>query len=104
MKLSNRWNRFVYRLWSPVYDGLFDRFFAAPGRRRAMAVLDLEPGERVLLVGIGTGADLPLLPEGAQAIGIDFSPDMLAGSKCVKTRDEPNLLNGAYRIIEIVKR
>ena len=76
MKLSNRWNRFIYRLWSPIYDGLFDRFFAAPGRRRAMAALDLKPGEHVLLVGIGTGADLPLLPEGAQAIGIDFSPDM----------------------------
>ena len=77
MKLSNRWNRFIYRLWSPIYDGLCDRFFAAPGRRRAMAALDLKPGERVLLVGIGTGVDLPLLPEGAQAIGIDFSPDML---------------------------
>lgn len=78
MKLTNRWNRFIYRLWSPIYDGLFDRFFAAPGRRRAMQVLDLQPGERVLLVGIGTGADLPLLPKGVQAVGVDLSPDMLA--------------------------
>ena len=36
IKLSIRWNRFVYRFWSPIYDGLFDRFFAALGRRRAM--------------------------------------------------------------------
>jgi len=78
VKLTNRWNRFVYRLWSPIYDGLFDRFFAAPGRRRAMQVLALQPGERVLLVGVGTGADLPLLPAGVCAVGLDLSPDMLA--------------------------
>lgn len=78
MKLTNRWNRFVYRLWSPIYDGLFDRLFAAPGRRRAMQILALRPGERVLLVGVGTGADLPLLPAGVCAVGLDLSPDMLA--------------------------
>jgi phosphatidylethanolamine/phosphatidyl-N-methylethanolamine N-methyltransferase len=78
VKLTNRWNRFVYRLWSPIYDGLFDRLFAAPGRRRAMQILALRPGERVLLVGVGTGADLPLLPAGVCAVGLDLSPDMLA--------------------------
>jgi len=78
VKLTNRWNRFVYRLWSPIYDGLFDRLFAAPGRRRAMQLLALRPGERVLLVGVGTGADLPLLPAGVCAVGLDLSPDMLA--------------------------
>jgi phosphatidylethanolamine/phosphatidyl-N-methylethanolamine N-methyltransferase len=81
MKLTNRRNRIIYRLWSPIYDGLFDRFFAAPGRRRAMQVLDLWPGERVLLVGVGTGADLPLLPAGVRAIGLDLSPDMLARAR-----------------------
>jgi hypothetical protein len=69
VKLTNRWNRFVYRLWSPIYDGLFDRFFAAPGRQRAMQVLDLQPGECALLLGAGTGADLPLLPPGVQVMG-----------------------------------
>jgi phosphatidylethanolamine/phosphatidyl-N-methylethanolamine N-methyltransferase len=78
VKLTNRWNPFVYRLWSPIYDGLFDRLFAAPGRRRAMQILALRPGERVLLVGVGTGADLPLLPAGVCAVGLDLSPDMLA--------------------------
>jgi phosphatidylethanolamine/phosphatidyl-N-methylethanolamine N-methyltransferase len=81
VRLTNRWNRFVYRLWSPIYDGLFDRFFAAPGRRRAMQVLDLQPGESVLLVGVGTGADLPLLPAGVRAIGLDLSTDMLARAR-----------------------
>jgi ubiquinone/menaquinone biosynthesis C-methylase UbiE len=29
-------------------------------------------------VGVGTGADLPLLPQGVRAVGIDLSADMLA--------------------------
>jgi len=77
MKMTNRWNRFIYRLWAPVYDATVGRFFL-PGRKRAMAILDLQPGERVLLVGIGTGADLPLLPVGVETVGVDISPEMLA--------------------------
>ena len=77
MKLTNRWNLLIYRLWSPVYDLVFTRLFAA-GRHRALQLLDLKPGERVLIVGVGTGADLPLLPRGVRAIGVDLSRDMLA--------------------------
>ena len=77
MKMTNRRNRLIYRLWAPVYDAAVGRLFAS-GRKRAMEMLDLKPGERVLLVGVGTGADLPLIPEGVQAVGIDLSPDMLA--------------------------
>jgi len=78
MKLTNRSNRFIYRMWSPIYDGLFDHFFYPQARPQALQMLDLQPGERVLLVGIGTGADLPCLAAGVQAVGIDLSPDMLA--------------------------
>jgi SAM-dependent methyltransferase len=92
MKLTNRWNRFIYRLWSPVYDGLFDRFFAAAGRRRALEVLNPQPGERILLVGVGTGADLPLLPDGAFVVGIDLSPHMLAHAR---PRLSARAMNGA---------
>lgn len=73
---SNRWNLVVYRAWAPVYDGLLQRFFA-PGRATAAQVLDLRPGERVLLVGVGTGEDLPLLPAGVTAVGVDLSEPML---------------------------
>jgi phosphatidylethanolamine/phosphatidyl-N-methylethanolamine N-methyltransferase len=76
MKMTNRWNRFIYRLWAPIYDVTVGHFFL-PGRRRAIALLDPQPGERLLLVGVGTGADLPLLPRGVQAIGVDISPAML---------------------------
>ena len=46
-----------------------------------MELLDLQPGERVLLAGVGTGADLPFLPAGVEAIGVDLSPDMLARAR-----------------------
>lgn len=80
MKMNNQWNRMIYRLWAPVYDSTVNRIFM-PGRRRALELLHLRHGENVLLVGIGTGADLPLLPAGVDATGIDLSPDMLAKAR-----------------------
>jgi phosphatidylethanolamine/phosphatidyl-N-methylethanolamine N-methyltransferase len=80
MKMTNRWNRFIYRLWAPIYDATVGHFFL-PGRMRAIELLKLQPGERVLLVGMGTGADLPLLPKGVSAMGVDISPDMLARAR-----------------------
>ena len=77
MPLTNQWNRVVYRLWSPVYDRLFDRLLFAPARKDIFKLLGLSPGERVLLVGVGTGADLPYLPPGVTGWGIDLSPEML---------------------------
>jgi ubiquinone/menaquinone biosynthesis C-methylase UbiE len=86
MKMTNHWNRFIYRLWAPIYDSTVDHFFR-PGRRRALELLNLQGGEKVLLVGVGTGADLPLLPEGVDATGIDLSPDMLAKARLKRTRN-----------------
>lgn len=80
MKMTNRWNQIIYRLWAPVYDSTVNRIFL-PGRKRALQLLDLQRGEKVLLVGVGTGADLPLLPAGVDATGIDLSPDMLAQAR-----------------------
>jgi phosphatidylethanolamine/phosphatidyl-N-methylethanolamine N-methyltransferase len=76
MKMTNRRNQLIYRTWAPIYDSTVNHLFKA-GRERAMELLDLKPGEKVLLVGVGTGADLPLLPPGVGAIGIDLSADML---------------------------
>jgi phosphatidylethanolamine/phosphatidyl-N-methylethanolamine N-methyltransferase len=87
MPLTNRWNQFIYHLWAPVYDRAFTRLFAG-GRRQAMAALAAQPGERLLLAGIGTGADLPLLPAGMQVVGLDLSPAMLARARV--RRDQGN--------------
>ncbi len=45
------------------------------------AVLAPNTAEHVLLVGVGTGADLTLLPPGVRALGVDLSAAMLARAK-----------------------
>jgi len=77
MKMNNCWNQFIYRLWAPIYDSTVGHFFL-PGRIRAIELLTLLPGECILLIGVGTGADLSLLPQGVQATGVDINPYMLA--------------------------
>lgn len=69
------WNRLRYGLYAPVYDLVGGRLASA--RRRSIALLDLQAGERVLLVGAGTGLDLPLLPSGVNVTAIDVSGPML---------------------------
>ncbi|MFT3894326.1 MAG: class I SAM-dependent methyltransferase [Anaerolineales bacterium] len=80
MKMTNHWNQVIYRLWAPIYDSTVNRLFA-PGRKRALELLCLQAGECVLIPGVGTGADIPLLPAGVDATGIDLSSDMLAKAR-----------------------
>jgi phosphatidylethanolamine/phosphatidyl-N-methylethanolamine N-methyltransferase len=81
MKMTNRWNRLIYKFWSPIYDLLFDRLLFASGRKRTFELLQLRGVERVLMVGVGTGADLPYLPKETKAVGVDLSPEMLLKAK-----------------------
>jgi phosphatidylethanolamine/phosphatidyl-N-methylethanolamine N-methyltransferase len=71
---SNAWYQLRYALYAPVYD--LGTSFPAE-RRRSIELLALDPGERVLVVGCGTGADLPLLPPHARVLGVDLSEPML---------------------------
>ena len=89
MQMTNRWNRLIYKFWSPIYDLLFDRLLFASGRKRTFELLQLRGDERVLLVGVGTGADLPYLPKETKAVGVDLCPEMLlkAKSKLPETGD-----------------
>lgn len=72
--LSPALQRLRFTLFAPFYD-VFVRLDGA--RRRSLDRLGLAAGERVLLVGAGTGADLPLLPAGVQAVATDVTPAML---------------------------
>src|SRR3954463_5364959 len=66
-----------------VYDKLakvYDLFFGPtlhPGRLQAIERMNIQAGERVLEVGVGTGINLSLYPREAQVTGIDFSGSML---------------------------
>ena len=77
----------VYSVLSKVYDGAFD-WALGPGRREAVAALDVQPGDHVLEVGVGTGLSLPLFPSGCRVTGIDITPSMLekARERTVETR------------------
>lgn len=66
----------VYNFYAGVYDVVFERFFRE-GRRRAIQASEVRPGERVLEVGVGTGACLPLMPPDCHITGIDLSEGML---------------------------
>jgi phosphatidylethanolamine/phosphatidyl-N-methylethanolamine N-methyltransferase len=66
----------VYTVLAGVYDAFFD-WALGPGRRRAVACLPIQPGDRVLEVGVGTGLSLPLYPESCRITGIDISDAML---------------------------
>lgn len=70
----NRWNRVRYTLWAPVYDWIAG---FRPQRERALRLLDLRPGESVLILGCGTGADLPFIPPKVHVTAIDITPAML---------------------------
>ena len=70
----NLWQRFRYTLWARFYDRVtkFPR-----ERQRSIELLALQPGERVLLIGCGTGADIPFLPADVHALAVDLTPAML---------------------------
>lgn len=72
------WNKIRYTAWAPVYDRLVARMDFGPARRRSIEGLGLRTGQRVLLVGAGTGLDLEYLPDGVAAVAIDVTPAMLS--------------------------
>ena len=71
------WNRLRYTVWAPAYDAIaraagFDR-----ARRLSIERLRLASGDRVLIVGAGTGLDLDFLPSIVDVTAIDVTPAML---------------------------
>jgi len=66
----------LYYEFSHLYDLLFRRVFYP---RIAMVIrsLAIEPGARVLELGVGTGLSLDAYPAHCHVTGIDLAPDML---------------------------
>ena len=75
--LTPPYGRILIRLARPFPD--FDFSFIKPVRQRAVELLNLRPGDRVLDVGCGPGGSFPFLahavgPTG-QVVGVEISPD-----------------------------
>jgi phosphatidylethanolamine/phosphatidyl-N-methylethanolamine N-methyltransferase len=66
----------VYSNYAGVYDQIFGRIFHE-SRESAVRRLSVQPEERILEVGIGTGISLPLYPPHCSVVGIDLSAGML---------------------------
>ena len=73
---TTAWNRLRYSAYAPFYDAVAARVFRKP-RRIALGQVDWEPGMRVLLVGAGTGLDLPFLPQDIEVHATDLAPAMV---------------------------
>jgi ubiquinone/menaquinone biosynthesis C-methylase UbiE len=69
-----------YSLLAPIYDPIVARASEAM-RRQSLARLGNVEGKRILLPGIGTGLDIPHLPPGAEYVGLDLTPAMLARAR-----------------------
>ena len=66
----------VYEKLAKVYDLVFGPTLH-PGRVQAIQKMAIQPGDRVVEVGVGTGINLSLYPRDCTVTGIDFSASML---------------------------
>jgi phosphatidylethanolamine/phosphatidyl-N-methylethanolamine N-methyltransferase len=71
------WDRLRYTLWAPAYDAIVGAAGFNSARRLSIDRLRLGSGDRVLIVGAGTGLDLDLLPPNVDVTAIDVTPAML---------------------------
>jgi ubiquinone/menaquinone biosynthesis C-methylase UbiE len=71
------WNRLRYTAWAPVYDVVARAAGFETARRLSIERLRLTSGDRVLIVGAGTGLDLDVLPADVDVTAIDVTPAML---------------------------
>ncbi len=73
--MSRRSLQRAYALWAPIYDLAVQGFSRGP---RAANIAEIPASaQSILVVGAGTGLDLPLLPSGRLCLALDISWAML---------------------------
>ncbi|WP_312110318.1 class I SAM-dependent methyltransferase [Brevibacillus reuszeri] len=80
--MNNLWNKVIYQVWAPFYDTFFNSGSFLKARKKIFEDLTFPANSQILLVGVGTGADLPFVIEKVVSItAIDLSPEMLDQAK-----------------------
>lgn len=72
---TNTWNKIRYTIYRPIYN-VINRYFR-PKRKRSIETLGLQSGQKVLIIGAGTGLDLDLLPKDIELTVVDITPAMV---------------------------
>lgn len=75
--MKNTTNIMKYKVLSKFYDSVFGRLLRR-GRIKALSLIDFHENQNILLIGVGTGLDVPLIPENCHITGVDLSSSMLA--------------------------
>ncbi|MGD0229070.1 MAG: methyltransferase domain-containing protein [Syntrophorhabdales bacterium] len=75
----------IYTRYSSVYDKIFSHFFF-PRIRLGLDRSEINGGDRIIEVGVGTGISLSLYPEGCRIVGIDVTRKMLEKAQEKKER------------------
>ncbi|MFP3326494.1 SAM-dependent methyltransferase, partial [Planococcus sp. SIMBA_160] len=72
--VNNAWNKIMYRIWSPIYDQIFNNGPLLEARKKVFQDVKFEKHSNLLFVGVGPGADLELLnPQHFTLTAIDLS-------------------------------
>lgn len=78
--LQNPLLRLSYSLIAPPYDLVIERPMRE-ARLQSLRALPTNENKLVLVSGVGTGLDLPLLPKPHRYTALDFNPAMLARAR-----------------------
>jgi S-adenosylmethionine-diacylgycerolhomoserine-N-methlytransferase len=91
-----------FDLHAPIYDAT--RPLILRGRRRAVEILDVHPGDSILVLACGTGLDFPHLRRaGASRItGVDLSAKML--ERAHRRDPQARLVRGDFTTVDLGER
>lgn len=78
--MKNDTNIVKYKFLAPIYDLIFNPILAK-ARKKALWSLNFKFNDKILLIGVGTGLDIPLIPKECLITGIDLSDEMLQRAK-----------------------
>ncbi len=75
--MKNSSNITKYRLIAKYYDTAFEKLLSS-SRKNSLSLLEFKEDQKVLLIGVGTGLDIPFIPDYCDITGIDLSDSMLS--------------------------